>query len=72
MSMNKKKMLECDVLVVGGGNAGLVAAIEASNRGAKVLLLEKAPHEKRGGNTRLTGGVCRIAYPRVKKILNHY
>jgi tricarballylate dehydrogenase len=41
-----------DVLVVGGGNAGLCAAIMARQRGASVLLLEQAPRELRGGNTR--------------------
>ena len=29
--MDVKKKLDCDMLVVGGGNAGLVAAIEAKN-----------------------------------------
>ena len=41
-----------DVLVVGGGNAGLCAAIMARQRGASVLLLEQAPRALRGGNTR--------------------
>lgn len=40
-----------DVLVVGGGNAGLCAAIMARQRGASVLLLEQAPRALRGGNT---------------------
>ena len=38
-----KKKIGCDILVVGGGNAGLVAAIEAKNAGANVLLIEKSP-----------------------------
>ena len=58
-----KKTLECEVLVVGGGNAGLVAAIEAKNSGADIMLIEKAPKEARGGNSRLSGGLFRIAYP---------
>jgi tricarballylate dehydrogenase len=41
-----------DVLVVGGGNAGLCAAITARQAGASVLLLEQAPRDQRGGNTR--------------------
>ena len=49
--MEVKKKLNCDVLVVGGGNAGLVAAIEANNAGARVLLIEKAPKKARGGNS---------------------
>ena len=34
-----KKAMKSDVVVVGGGNAGLVAAIAAKNKGAKVLLI---------------------------------
>jgi tricarballylate dehydrogenase len=43
-----------DVLVVGGGNAALCAAISARRRGSSVLVLEAAPHFYRGGNTRHT------------------
>ena len=53
--MNVLKKIECEVLVVGGGNAGLVAAIEACNAGAKVLLIEKASVQSRGGNSRFSG-----------------
>ena len=42
------------VLVVGGGNAALCAAISAAERGASVLLLETAPKPYRGGNSRHT------------------
>ena len=45
---------EADVLVVGGGNAGLCAAIEARQAGAEVVVLEHAPRAMRGGNTRHT------------------
>ncbi|MCK2218367.1 fumarate reductase/succinate dehydrogenase flavoprotein subunit [Actinomadura sp. ATCC 31491] len=40
--------LECEVLVVGGGTAGTMAAITAAERGARVLLLEKA-HVRHSG-----------------------
>ncbi|MGH6858796.1 MAG: FAD-dependent tricarballylate dehydrogenase TcuA [Phyllobacterium sp.] len=43
-----------DVLVIGGGNAALCAAIAASRMGAKVLIVEGAPRFYRGGNTRHT------------------
>ena len=40
-----------DVLVIGGGNAALCAALVAREAGASVLLLEAAPSEWRGGNS---------------------
>jgi len=47
-------MESCDVLVVGGGNAGLSAAIAAREAGASVMVLEHAPRAFRGGNSRHT------------------
>lgn len=44
----------CDVLVIGGGNAALCAAIAARRDGATVLVVEAAPKFYRGGNTRHT------------------
>lgn len=43
-----------DVLVVGGGNAALCAAMTARRAAAKVLLLEASPEAFRGGNSRHT------------------
>jgi tricarballylate dehydrogenase len=43
------KML--DVLVIGGGNAALCAALMAREAGASVMLLEAAPRQWRGGNS---------------------
>ena len=43
-----------DVLVAGGGNAALCAALTARSAGASVLLLESAPRHFRGGNSRHT------------------
>src|SRR5213079_338947 len=46
-----------DVLVIGGGNAALCAAISARRAGASVLVLEGAPKFYRGGNTRHTRNI---------------
>ncbi|NLY27213.1 MAG: FAD-dependent tricarballylate dehydrogenase TcuA [Alcaligenaceae bacterium] len=43
-----------DVLVIGGGNAALCAALMAREAGARVLVLESAPKEWRGGNSQHT------------------
>ena len=37
------EVIETDVVVIGGGGAGLSAAVEAANHGAEVVLLEKMP-----------------------------
>lgn len=62
-----------DVVVVGGGNAAICAAIEARYHGAQVILLERGPKHMRGGNTRHTRNIrcahdvadefCSGAYP---------
>lgn len=54
--------MDVDVVVVGAGNAGLCAALSAHDLGARTLLLERAPAEKRGGNSYFTGGSFRFAY----------
>jgi tricarballylate dehydrogenase len=43
-----------DVAVIGGGNAALCAAIAARRAGARVVVLERAPRDFRGGNSRHT------------------
>src|SRR5580704_10357361 len=54
--------LSFDVVVVGGGNAALCAALSAAEQGAKVALLERAPEAKRGGNSHFTGGGFRMVH----------
>lgn len=51
---------EVDVVVVGFGVAGLSAAISACQSGARVAVLERAPREERGGNTRYTEAFLRM------------
>ena len=48
-------MADYDVIVIGGGGAGLSAAIRAAEAGAKVLVVEAG--DKMGGSTALSGGV---------------
>ena len=50
-----------DVVVIGGGNAGLCAALTARQAGASVIVLECAPRHFRGGNSRHTRN-CRCAH----------
>ena len=47
-------IVETEVLVVGAGNAAMAAAVAARERGADVVVLEKAPKSQRGGNSALT------------------
>ena len=51
-----------DVIILGGGNAALCAALSAREHGASVLVLERAPEAKRGGNSAFTGGGFRIVH----------
>ncbi|MEZ0172336.1 FAD-dependent tricarballylate dehydrogenase TcuA [Microvirga sp. TS319] len=61
-------MRHYDVLVIGGGNAALCAAISARRSGASVLVLEAAPKFYRGGNTRHTRNM-RCAHDTATEIL---
>lgn len=51
---------EFDVVVVGHGIAGMSAAVSAMESGAKVAVLERAPFEEYGGNTRYTEAFLRL------------
>src|SRR5262245_7999843 len=51
-----------DVIVVGAGNAAFCAAFAAREKGASVLMLERAPEAESGGNSRFTAGAIRFAY----------
>ncbi|WP_368901104.1 FAD-dependent tricarballylate dehydrogenase TcuA [Oceanobacillus oncorhynchi] len=60
--MNRKYNQKFDVVVVGTGNAALCSAIAAKENGVNVLVLERGPKEKRGGNSFFTDGAIRFAY----------
>jgi len=55
-------MMDWDVIVVGGGNAALCAALAAKETAKRVLVLERAPEDEAGGNSRFTAGLLRIVY----------
>jgi len=61
-------MQEYDVIVVGAGNAAFCAALAAQEQGASVLILEAAPEEESGGNSRFTAGSIRVVYNGVDDI----
>jgi heterodisulfide reductase subunit A-like polyferredoxin len=48
-----------DVIVIGAGNAAFCAALAAAEHGVSVLVLERAPQDETGGNSRFTAGAFR-------------
>jgi tricarballylate dehydrogenase len=60
-AMNPSVSQAFDVVVVGCGIAGLSAALTAMENGARVAILERAPKEDRGGNTRWTDALLRLS-----------
>ncbi len=64
-------MNDYDVVIVGGGNAALTAAITCAENGRKALLLESAPLLERGGNTKYTRDI-RYAHQEDKFTLGNY
>src|SRR5512135_2299333 len=61
-SPGAKARYECDIVVVGGGVAGLSAAVAGREAGVNVILIEKAPPEGRGGNTRFADAQMRFPH----------
>src|SRR3990167_7808185 len=62
-------MQQYDVIVVGKGNAALCAALAArEDADARVAMLEAAPLDESGGNSRFAGGMMRFAYDSIEDI----
>jgi tricarballylate dehydrogenase len=60
---------EYDVIIVGGGNAGLTSALAAAQVGRRVLVAEWAPESRRGGNSFYAGGDIRFPHDGVRDLL---
>lgn len=60
----EKQVIETEVVVVGGGGAGLSAAVQAVQKGAKVVLIEKAGFL--GGNSLVSGGIYNCPDPELQ------
>jgi len=61
-------MADFDVIVVGGGNAAFCTALAAREKGASVVMLEAAPLDEAGGNSRFTAGSMRVVYNGIEDI----
>ena len=62
MSTKPELPESADIVVVGGGNAAFCAALAARESGASVVMLERAPEDEAGGNSRFTAGAIRCVY----------
>jgi tricarballylate dehydrogenase len=58
-----------NIVVIGAGIAGLSAALAAREAGASVTVLERAPRDERGGNTRFSNSAMRAVYDGVDDIV---
>lgn len=67
--VNNADAERADVVVVGGGNAGFCAALAASERGRRVVLLERGVAELAGGNSYYTAGATRIVHDGLEDLL---
>jgi len=68
--MSTAQQVDCDVLVVGSGVAGMAAAITAAKRGLKVIVTEKAAYY--GGTTSRSGGWLWVPNTHLAKAYGHH
>ena len=61
LNRNSSGTIESDIVVIGGGGAGLAASVAAAELGAQVTILEK--QRTLGGNTALAGGLAATESP---------
>ena len=66
--MSKSIFGNPDVIVVGAGNAAACAALAARESGGHVIMLEAAPLEECGGNSRYTAGAMRVLFNGVEDL----
>jgi fumarate reductase flavoprotein subunit len=65
-SENNKNTFDSDVVVIGSGGSGLAAAVEASEKGARVIVVEK--ERKAGGATHFAEGIVAAESPTQKRM----
>ncbi len=61
-----------DIIIVGCGNAGVCAAITAAEYDCKILIMDSAPREMRGGNTRHTRNLRAVHDSPTDVMTDHY
>jgi flavocytochrome c len=61
-----------DVVVIGTGLAGLTAALQAQEGGAKVVVIDKVPAAKTGGNSALAGGLIAVPSANTQQAKDEY
>jgi fumarate reductase flavoprotein subunit len=66
MKISKPESLKSQIIVIGGGGAGLAAALTAAENGVKTILLEK--RQAAGGNTALARGIFAAESPVQKRM----
>src|SRR5260221_1562450 len=62
MGESAMEQVETDVVVIGAGISGLVAAVRMSELGLRTVVLEKGEQEKYPCNTRMAGGAFHVAH----------